>query len=49
MNELTYLWPDYEEYKYNANYIYINYPSKGINIEMNSNISAGIKIYKNWK
>lgn len=47
MNELTYLWPDYEEYKYNSKYIYINYPIQGIRIEMDSDTPLGIEIYKN--
>ena len=47
MNELTYLWDDYEEYTYNSNYIYINYPSRGIRIQMNSDTLTGIQIYKN--
>ena len=47
MNELTYLWPDYEEYTYNASYIYINYPNKGIRIKMDSDTPLGITIYKN--
>lgn len=47
MNELTYLWDDYEEYVYDANHIYLNYPLKGIKIEMNEESTLGIKIYNN--
>lgn len=47
MNELTYLWDDYEEYVYDANHIYLNYPLKGIQIEMNEESTLGIKIYNN--
>lgn len=47
MNELTYLWDDYDEYRYNSNFIYINYPLKGIKIEMDYENSLGILIYNN--
>ena len=47
MNDLTYLWPDYEEYTYNSSYIYINYPNKGIKIEMRKDSPIGIEIYNN--
>lgn len=47
MNELTYLWPDYDEYEYDSNRIYMTYPNKGIEIDMTSDNSIGIKIYKN--
>ena len=47
MNDLTYLWPDYEEYTYNSSYIYINYPTKGIKIEMRKDSPIGIEIYNN--
>lgn len=47
MNELTYLWSDYEEYNYTSSYIFINYPSKGIKIEMREDSPLGIIVYKN--
>ena len=47
MNELTYLWNDYEEYQYDVNYIYLTYPLKGIKIDMASENTLGIQIYNN--
>lgn len=47
MNELTYIWPDYSEYKYAANYMYISYPLKGIEINVNYSDINGILVYNN--
>lgn len=47
MNELTYIWPDYEEYIYDSNYMYISYPNKGIDIKLNYDNESGIIIYNN--
>ena len=49
MNELTYIWPDYTTYKYDAKSIYINYPLKGIEIAVNSGDINGILVYNNNK
>ncbi len=47
MNELTYLWPDYEEYTYDAETVFLSYPNKGIDIKMNYDHTNGIVIYNN--
>ncbi len=49
MNELTYLWPDYTTYEYDAESIYINYPLKGIEIAINNGDINGILVYNNNK
>lgn len=49
MNELTYLWPDYETYEYDEKSIYINYPLKGIEIAINNGDINGILVYNNNK
>lgn len=47
MNELTYLWPDYSEYKYDSNYAFISYPLKGIDIKIGYEDTNGIVLYNN--
>ena len=47
MNELTYIWPDYSEYEYNAEYMFISYPNKGIDIKFNYENEDGIVVYNN--
>jgi len=47
MNELTYLWPDYEEYTYSQDMVYLSYPNKGIDIKINYDDTDGIILYNN--
>lgn len=47
MNELTYLWPDYEEYTYDSETVFLSYPNKGIDIKMNYENTNGIVLYNN--
>lgn len=47
MNELTYTWPDYSEYDYNSDYMFISYPNKGIDIKLNYENENGIVVYNN--
>ena len=47
MNNLTYLWPDYTTYEYGDDYLYISYPSKGIEIAINYGDISGILVYNN--
>ncbi len=47
MNELTYLWPDYDEYTYDSETVFLSYPNKGIDIKMNYDNTNGIVIYNN--
>lgn len=47
MNELTYIWPDYEEYDYNSSSIFISYPNKGLDIKVNYDETNGIILYNN--
>lgn len=49
MNELTYIWPDYNEYEYSADSIFISYPLKGIEIKLNYDDTSGILVYNNIK
>lgn len=49
MNELTYLWPDYSDYNYSKDYVYISYPLKGVEIKLNYENTSGILIYNNIK
>ena len=49
MNELTYLWPDYNEYIYNASSVFISYPLKGFEIKINYNNERGIIFYNNFR
>lgn len=48
MNELTYVWDDYSKYAYDSNYIQIRYPLKGLEINMTSDSSKGVKIFNNY-
>lgn len=48
MNELTYLWPDYNEYIYDASSLYISYPLKGFEIKVNYENERGIIFYNNF-
>ena len=47
MNELTYLWPDYEEYTYDEDTIFLSYPNKGIDVKLNYENVDGIVLYNN--
>ena len=49
MNELTYLWPDYTEYIYDEQTVYITYPLKGVEISINYGDINGILVYNNNK
>ena len=49
MNELTYIWPDYSEYDYSSDSIFISYPLKGIEIKLNYDDTSGILVYNNIK
>lgn len=49
MNELTYLWPDYSEYKYDEDYAFISYPLKGIDIKLGYEDTDAIVLYNNVK
>lgn len=47
MNELTYLWPDYSEYKYDSDYAFISYPLKGIDVKIGYENTNAIVLYNN--
>ena len=49
MNELTYIWPDYSDYDYGADHVFISYPLKGIEIKINYDDINGILVYNNIK
>lgn len=46
INELTYLWPDYSEYNYDSNYVYLNYAKQGIELYLTAD-NQDIIIYGN--
>lgn len=47
MNELTYLWPDYDEYTYDSETVFLSYPNKGIDVKINYDNTDGIILYNN--
>lgn len=47
MNELTYLWPDYEEYTYSEDTVFLSYPSRGIDVKINYDNMDGMILYNN--
>ncbi len=47
MNELTYLWKDYEEYTYGQETVFLSYPNRGIDIKLNYDNTDGIVLYNN--
>lgn len=48
-NQITYLWPDYDEYNYNSNYIELYYTLKGVKISFSTaSLKNGIFLYKNY-
>lgn len=49
MDKLTDIWPDYDQYKYDTNYVEICYTLKGVRIAFNSYEKEGIQIYENYK
>lgn len=49
MNQLTYLWPDYSDYIYSSDSVFLAYPSKGIEIKLNYDDISGILVYNNIK
>lgn len=48
MNELTDVWPDYNEYDYNSSSVYISYALKGFEIKINYNNERGFIFYNNF-
>lgn len=49
MDKLTDIWPDYNEYNYDTNYVEIYYTLKGVRISFASHNQDGIEIYENYK
>lgn len=47
--ELTDIWPDYDIYDFNDNYVELSYTLKGVKISFSSRDSDGIQIYENYK
>ena len=47
MNELTDIWPDYEQYVYDTESVFLSYPNKGIDIKINYDNTNGIVLYNN--
>lgn len=49
MDKLTDIWPDYDNYSYDTNYVTISYTLKGVKISFSSKSNDGIQIYENYK
>lgn len=49
MNQLTYIWPDYSDYEYTNNTVFISYPLKAVEIKINYDDTNGILLYNNIK
>lgn len=49
MDKLTDIWPDYDNYSYDTNYVTITYTLKGVKISFSSKSNDGIQIYENYK
>lgn len=49
MDKLTDIWPDYNSYTYDTNYVSIEYALKGVKISFTSTKKDGIQIYENYK
>lgn len=49
MDKLTDLWPDYNSYIYDKNYVDIEYALKGVKISFSSYQKDGIQIFENYK
>lgn len=47
MNELTYLWKDYDEYTYSENMVFLSYPTRGVDVKLNYEDTNGIVLYNN--
>lgn len=48
MDELTNVWPDYNEYDYNSSSVYISYALKGFEIKVNYDNERGFIFYNNF-
>ncbi len=49
MDKLTDIWSDYTSYKYDTNFVEIEYVLKGVKISFSSYEKEGIQIYENYK
>ncbi len=49
MDKLTDIWPDYDSYLYDTNYVSIDYVLKGVKINFTSSKKDGIQIYENYQ
>ena len=49
ISKLTDIWDDYNEYKVENNYIYIEYALRGLKIQFNVTDEHGVIFYKNYK
>lgn len=49
MDKLTDIWPDYDSYNYDSDYVEIYYSLKGVRIAFSSHNKEGIEIYENYK
>lgn len=48
-DKLTDIWPDYDYYNYDSDYVEICYSLKGVRIAFSSHNKEGIQIYENYK
>lgn len=47
-NDLTYLWTDYDEYNYDADYVELIYSLKGVKMQFNIENPNGFILYNNY-
>lgn len=49
VNALTDMWPDYNYYAYDTDYLQLTYILKGIDIKINIDMDNGVTFYSNYK
>lgn len=48
VNSVTDLWPDYDEYYYDSNFVSLLYSTRGIKIQFNLGRDNGVTVYQNY-
>lgn len=48
VGSVTDIWPDYDYYEYDSNYVYLRYALKGIEIKFNVSANHGVTVYSNY-
>lgn len=47
-NSLTDIWPDYDSYNYDENYVNLTYTLKGLRLQYNYTLQNGITVFNNY-